>query len=323
LSKDPGLLDAKNSDGETPLHQGAKYGQVEVLDVLLDKGSNVNAKTPEGATPLHFAAAFGQLEAVRLLVARGADVDPREETGITPIMAARAAGHDEVVKALKAAGADDTAMPPLGDLGGGHFVSGVSDSDPLMQKTIEKARSTLDVLASLFKEYPRSTTVKFPFKTQSGEIEHVWGDLLELNSEQMKLRIRTSPSPRRAGSTGPRYDRSPTWRTGKSSNAMAPSGERSDTRSSSFGPRRSWATSQGIGRAGNALHRSRCGSSATRGFGWEAVVETRPRVRVPARSPVQLVFVDRDESPPGGGAELNQQYIDEASRSVTCGLAST
>jgi len=194
LAKNPKLLRATNSEGEIPVHQAAKYGQIEALKLLLDKGSDINAKTPQGVTPLHLAANFGELEAVKLLLERGAEPDPKEETGMTPIMAAQGGNHQEIIKLLKAAGADDTAVPAYGQMGGNHFVSPMSDSAPLMLKATEKARATLDTLRSLYKQSPRDAMVKVPFRTDSGNLEHLWGEVVDLTSEKVRVRIRTMPN---------------------------------------------------------------------------------------------------------------------------------
>jgi hypothetical protein len=59
---------------ETPLHWAASTDDVAVLDVLLDKGADMEASggVIGGGTPLADAAAFGQWKAARRLVERGA-----------------------------------------------------------------------------------------------------------------------------------------------------------------------------------------------------------------------------------------------------------
>ena len=59
---------------ETPLHWAASSDDVEVLDVLLDAGADIEAPGAVigGGTPLADAVAFGQWRAARRLVSRGA-----------------------------------------------------------------------------------------------------------------------------------------------------------------------------------------------------------------------------------------------------------
>jgi hypothetical protein len=60
---------------ETPLHWAASSDDVEVLDVLLDSGADIEATggVIGNGTPLADAVAFGQWQAARRLVDRGAE----------------------------------------------------------------------------------------------------------------------------------------------------------------------------------------------------------------------------------------------------------
>ncbi len=44
LASDPKLVNDKDKDGDTPLHQAALHGQLAVAQALIDAGANVNAK---------------------------------------------------------------------------------------------------------------------------------------------------------------------------------------------------------------------------------------------------------------------------------------
>ncbi len=59
---------------ETPLHWAASSDDVDVLDVLLDNGADIEAPGAviAGGTPLADATAFGQWNAARRLIERGA-----------------------------------------------------------------------------------------------------------------------------------------------------------------------------------------------------------------------------------------------------------
>jgi len=65
---------AKNSNGWTALHLAAEYGREEVMQLLLDKGSDVAAKDTSGRTALDLAAEYGHRGVVLLLLHKGSDV---------------------------------------------------------------------------------------------------------------------------------------------------------------------------------------------------------------------------------------------------------
>jgi ankyrin repeat protein len=69
---------------ETPLHWAASSDDVEVLDVLLDAGADIEATGAviAGGTPLTDAVAFAQWAAARRLVERGADAPLRQAAAL-------------------------------------------------------------------------------------------------------------------------------------------------------------------------------------------------------------------------------------------------
>ena len=76
-----------------PLHDAAREGDVESIQLILDASSNPDAlmDQPEarlGWTALHCAVIRGRVEAVQLLVERGAWVDKANLNQLTPLMSA-------------------------------------------------------------------------------------------------------------------------------------------------------------------------------------------------------------------------------------------
>ena len=70
---------------------------------------------------------------------------------------------------------------------------GVAHDDPLMIAALAEARSTWSVFLRLYREHPQTTIVKFRLRTTTGDIENVWGDLLELDGDRASVSLRTPP----------------------------------------------------------------------------------------------------------------------------------
>jgi len=97
----------------------AKSDRVEVLDLLVELGANVEAD-PYRGTALIWAAANGRVSSIRKLVALGANLDsratfggPDHGDGVTALHLAAQAGHREAVEALLELGADPTIRDRL------------------------------------------------------------------------------------------------------------------------------------------------------------------------------------------------------------------
>ena len=123
-------VDARDADGETPLHwvargprrlAGAHPSVVQaraaaVVEALLRLGGNAHARTGwMGATPLHVAAEAGADQVVDVLLAAGVSVEAADDAGATAVHWAARADAVESLSALLAAGASVKATTDYGE----------------------------------------------------------------------------------------------------------------------------------------------------------------------------------------------------------------
>ena len=108
-------IDARDRDGDTPLHLAAIKAGPAVIAALVAAGADPNAGSTDGNTPLFNAAEHGNLPAVKALLAASANVNARNKDGHTPLFYAIDQGHLPVVEALLAAGADLAVRDKDGD----------------------------------------------------------------------------------------------------------------------------------------------------------------------------------------------------------------
>jgi ankyrin repeat protein len=88
------------------LHYMAQQGDLQKAQLLLDHGADIDALDEEyRSTPLGFAARWGQKEIVALLLSRGADVNKSGAQWSTPLAWSRKKGHGEIESLLLASGA--------------------------------------------------------------------------------------------------------------------------------------------------------------------------------------------------------------------------
>lgn len=86
---------------ELQLIDAVKTGQLAKVEELLNSGSDIHQQDEQGWTPLNWAAGRGDLDMVQLLLDRGADVFHVGRDQRTPYKISLAARHTDVARLLK------------------------------------------------------------------------------------------------------------------------------------------------------------------------------------------------------------------------------
>lgn len=88
-------VNTRNDLWLTPLHFAANKNEIEIVKMLLDHGAKVNVLTNFDYTPLHYAAYQGKVKIVTLLIEKGAVLNIQNVFGHTPLHSA--ASHEKVM----------------------------------------------------------------------------------------------------------------------------------------------------------------------------------------------------------------------------------
>ena len=71
-----------------PLAIAASNNNLELVEILIEKGADINQTNNYGSTCLHEAARKGKVDIVELLINHGADINIEDKDGYTPLLLA-------------------------------------------------------------------------------------------------------------------------------------------------------------------------------------------------------------------------------------------
>uniref|UniRef100_A0A8C3NLX9 Uncharacterized protein n=1 Tax=Geospiza parvula TaxID=87175 RepID=A0A8C3NLX9_GEOPR len=94
------VLSAPLQNGLTPLHVAVHHNNLEIVRLLLPKGSSPHNSAWNGYTPLHIAAKQNQMEVASSLLQYGASANAESMQGVTPLHLAAQEGHADMVALL-------------------------------------------------------------------------------------------------------------------------------------------------------------------------------------------------------------------------------
>lgn len=101
-------INKKYDYGMPPLYEVAADGNTKIVKYLLDNGADIDAKSEAGVTSLIIASCYfysDQFETVKLLVQRGADIHAKNNDGKTALFYAQEYRIDDIANFLKEQGA--------------------------------------------------------------------------------------------------------------------------------------------------------------------------------------------------------------------------
>lgn len=96
-------IDARNSNGRTPLSEAIWGGHRETAQLLLAEGAAVDTPYNWGRTPLSYCTDWRVgLDTVWMMLAKGADVNAVDQEGRTPLSYVAESGVNGIMQLLQA-----------------------------------------------------------------------------------------------------------------------------------------------------------------------------------------------------------------------------
>ena len=115
LQRAPNEINVRDSSGSTALYWASVYGHAAVVQLLLEKGADVNMTSCFERTALLEAAAGGNVALTELLLEKGAHVNIGDTSGNTALCWAAQDGYENVARLLLEKGAPINAKNSIGD----------------------------------------------------------------------------------------------------------------------------------------------------------------------------------------------------------------
>lgn len=110
------IINLESPNKEAPLHEAARNGDIESVQLLLSYSADLTVVNGDGQTPLHVACLVGATECAANLLDFGADtiMEFGDHAGDTPLHIAAANGHEGCVELLLQTGANPRVINTFG-----------------------------------------------------------------------------------------------------------------------------------------------------------------------------------------------------------------
>ncbi|XP_036378029.1 DNA-binding protein RFXANK isoform X2 [Megalops cyprinoides] len=112
LSKDSSLVNSQDERGFTPLMWAAAFGEIAVVEFLLEKGADPKTLARERESALSLASSGGYADIVSILLKRGVDINTYDWNGGTPLLYAVRGNHVKCVDTLLGGSLHLTMLSP-------------------------------------------------------------------------------------------------------------------------------------------------------------------------------------------------------------------
>ncbi|MDE5580564.1 MAG: ankyrin repeat domain-containing protein [Treponemataceae bacterium] len=99
-------IECKGKYEATPLLTATSNGNLDLVSLLLEKGANIECENEDGVTPLFAAIVKGNFDIISLLIERGANIEHEVKNTYTPLGCAVAYKNKEIVSFLIEKGAN-------------------------------------------------------------------------------------------------------------------------------------------------------------------------------------------------------------------------
>src|SRR5882762_159363 len=94
-------LEAEDKDGKTPLVRAAGYGYERIVNLLIEKGANIESKdNVHNQTPLLWAVMGNHMIVTKMLLENGANLVAEENEGYTALVLATSHDYEMIVDLL-------------------------------------------------------------------------------------------------------------------------------------------------------------------------------------------------------------------------------